>query len=109
MNRLFFCQQCGQQIQLDPSLLTMEPQPIPETTRGHLSHRLSIANKLFKLISEETDIDNPMCDECSQEFVAALEKKIHDLKKEQALYDQFLKNNPETKVAKNDVELVIYR
>ncbi|KAJ3254408.1 autophagy protein 6 [Boothiomyces macroporosus] len=84
----------------------MEPQPIPETTRGHLSHRLSIANKLFKLISEETDIDNPMCDECSQEFVAALEKKIHDLKKEQALYDQFLKNNPETKVAKNDVELL---
>ena len=98
----FFCKNCGQAIQLDPSLLSFKNVPtisnleVPDQItdyRGHLSQRLAVADKLFRIISKETRIDQPMCDDCAQEMTVVLEGQLAELVKEANSYKQFLEQH----------------
>jgi hypothetical protein len=92
----FFCQNCGQAIQLDPSLLTLGTEPTGKVDyRGHLSQRLSVADKLFKVVTKESKIEQPMCDECAQELLEILEHTLQDLQKESDSYTKYLQQIPD--------------
>jgi hypothetical protein len=58
------------------------PPPAQEEHRGNLSHRLKVANRLFDLINGISDLEHPMCQECSEELLEKLEKRLQDVRNE---------------------------
>ena len=64
--------------------------PRDEQQKGSLSHRLKIAGKLFDLISGVSDVDHPLCQDCADELVMKLEKRLGELKKEKESYAAYL-------------------
>jgi protein-arginine kinase activator protein McsA len=89
----FFCQNCGQAIQLHQSLLSSTSDQ--SDFRGHLSQRLSVADKLFRLVTKESKIEQPICDECAQELLDLLESKLLDLQKERDSYRKYSAEIPD--------------
>ncbi|KAJ3158484.1 autophagy protein 6 [Geranomyces michiganensis] len=61
-----------------------EPQ-----NRGSISHRLKTAAKLFELLSESTDVDHPLCEDCADELMMRLEKRVHESRKEKQAYEAY--------------------
>jgi hypothetical protein len=86
----FFCQNCGQAIQLDQSILVAGMDQPAKDYRGHLSQRLSVADKLFRIITKESKIEQPMCDECAQELLEHLERKLTEQQLEKDQYENYL-------------------
>lgn len=56
-----------------------------------LSHHLRSTARLFNLISSRTDIDHPLCAECTQILLSNLQKKLDETKKERDGYIAFEK------------------
>jgi Beclin-1 BH3 domain, Bcl-2-interacting len=61
----------------------------PDEHRGNLSHRLKVANRLFDLISGQSKVDHPMCQDCAEEMLVKLEKRLADLRKEKDSYASY--------------------
>ncbi|KAI8919945.1 autophagy protein Apg6-domain-containing protein [Powellomyces hirtus] len=61
-----------------------------EQQRGSLSHRLKTAGKLFDLLSEATEVDHPLCEDCADELMMRLEKRVHESRKEKQAYESYL-------------------
>ncbi|KAJ3147760.1 autophagy protein 6 [Geranomyces variabilis] len=61
-----------------------EPQ-----NRSSISHRLKTAGKLFDLLSEATDVDHPLCEDCADELMMRLEKRVHESRKEKQAYEAY--------------------
>ncbi|KAF9263395.1 APG6-domain-containing protein [Marasmius fiardii PR-910] len=68
---------------LDP--VQHAPHPPP------LSHHLRSTARLFNLISSRTDIDHPLCAECTQILLASLQRQLDETKKERDGYLAFEK------------------
>lgn len=62
-----------------------------EEQKGSLSHRLKIAGKLFELMSGVSDVDHPLCQDCADELMVKLEKRLYEVRKEKEAYDIYLK------------------
>lgn len=156
----FFCQNCGQAIQLDtgflesqtlqdsasPSFRKPQSKQLPQSANrrsslnsrlqkassgehhpqdsfiilptatyappdssdtGSLSHRLQVANRLFELISGTSTIDHPMCQECANDLLDKLEKRLIDLKSEKKAYETYLEQAENTKVPSKEADIVI--
>lgn len=88
----FFCQNCGQGLVLDPSLLSAQEEYPTSDFRGHLSQRLNVCDRLFRVISEQTCIEQPMCDDCAQEYIKQMDDKVKNLEEEYRTFEQYLKN-----------------
>lgn len=56
------------------------PNPSP------LSHRLRSTARLFNLLSSRTDIDHPLCAECTQTLLSSLQRQLDETKKERDGY-----------------------
>ncbi|KAJ3054408.1 autophagy protein 6 [Rhizophlyctis rosea] len=69
--------------------------------KGSLSHRLKIAGKLFDLISGVSDVDHPLCQDCADELVMKLEKRLGELKKEKESYAAYL-SQLQSEASEND-------
>ncbi|KAF9501941.1 APG6-domain-containing protein [Pleurotus eryngii] len=61
------------------------PNPAP------LTHHLRSTLRLFNLLSSRTDIDHPLCDECTQIILASLQRQLDETKKERDGYIAFEK------------------
>ncbi|KAI8817591.1 autophagy protein Apg6-domain-containing protein [Fimicolochytrium jonesii] len=59
--------------------------------RGSLSHKLKTAAKLFDLVSQATDVDHPLCEDCADELMVKLEKRVHEARKEKDAYEAYFK------------------
>jgi beclin 1 len=59
---------------------TEQPNPSP------LSHHLRLTARLFNLLSSRTDIDHPLCAECTQTLLSTLQKQLEETKKERDGY-----------------------
>ncbi|KAI8900643.1 autophagy protein Apg6-domain-containing protein [Globomyces pollinis-pini] len=96
----FFCQCCGQSIHLSPSLLSSNIIKsdldsfiiLDGDQRAHLSSRLTIANRLFSIISNHSNLNHPMCDDCANELLFKLDSNLLALQKESILYDNHLQS-----------------
>lgn len=59
------------------------PNPTP------ISHHLRSTMRLFNLLSSRTDIDHPLCAECTQILLSSLQRKLDETKKERDGYIAF--------------------
>ncbi|RUS21347.1 autophagy protein Apg6-domain-containing protein [Endogone sp. FLAS-F59071] len=56
-----------------------------------LSHHLKVANRLFDIMSARSDIDHPMCQECTDMLLDSLSRQLADVSRERDCYIDFLK------------------
>ncbi|TPX71204.1 hypothetical protein SpCBS45565_g01271 [Spizellomyces sp. 'palustris'] len=61
-----------------------------EQQRGSLSHRLKTAGKMFDLISHVSQVDHPLCQDCADELIIKLEKRLSEVRKEKEAYEAYL-------------------
>ncbi|KAJ6499343.1 autophagy protein Apg6-domain-containing protein [Mycena sanguinolenta] len=69
-------------------------QPPPEPTQPNpspLSHHLRSTVRLFNLLSARTDIDHPLCAECTQILLVSLQRQLDETKRERDGYIAFEK------------------
>ncbi|CAG8513138.1 6371_t:CDS:2 [Scutellospora calospora] len=59
--------------------------------RASISYRLKVANRLFDLMSSRSEIDHPMCQECTDMLLDSLSKQLTDASRERDCYIDFLK------------------
>ncbi|KAF8348382.1 beclin 1 protein [Amanita rubescens] len=73
-----------------PSSQVPEPPEQSEETElpnpSPLSHRLRSTARLFNLLSSRTDIDHPLCAECTQTLLSTLQRQLDETKKERDGY-----------------------
>lgn len=92
--------------QVGPSrLATPREQPSPRQRRRASSagdggskdgrsaqpHESERINKLFEILSARSDIDHPVCVECTEMLVDELQKKLDNANRERNLYAEYLK------------------
>ncbi|KAG9316625.1 APG6-domain-containing protein [Chiua virens] len=71
-----------------PSSVPTEPgQPNPTP----ISHHLRSTMRLFNLLTSRTDIDHPLCAECTQILLSTLQRQLEETKKERDGYLAFEK------------------
>ncbi|KIK67149.1 hypothetical protein GYMLUDRAFT_191653 [Collybiopsis luxurians FD-317 M1] len=73
-----------------PTSVTKHPDPVSPTSPP-LSHHLRSTVRLFNLISSRTDIDHPLCAECTQVLLVSLQRQLDETKKERDGYIAFEK------------------
>ncbi|KAK0504829.1 beclin 1 protein [Armillaria luteobubalina] len=68
-----------------PKAALDQPNPSP------LSHHLRSTTRLFNFLSSRTDIDHPLCAECTQILLTSLQRQLDETKKERDGYIAFEK------------------
>lgn len=61
---------------------------VPDTSKAYEMERM---NKLFEILSARSDIDHPVCVECTDMLVEELQRKLEGATKERDTYTSFLK------------------
>ncbi len=64
-----------------PALLP--PHNVPSAP---LSHHLRSTLRLYSLLSSKTEVDHPLCDECTHLLIKLLNRQLEDMKKERDMY-----------------------
>lgn len=77
------------QISNDSSSKTQSTPVSPPTSP--LSHKLKSTNKLFSLLSTKTDIEHPLCTECTDSLLKNLTEQLKDTMRERDGYIAFEK------------------
>ena len=67
------------------------PSPGERQDPTPISHHLRSTIRLFNLLSSKTDIDHPLCAECTQILLSSLQRNLDELKKERNGYLAFEK------------------
>ncbi|KAH8553449.1 autophagy protein Apg6-domain-containing protein [Umbelopsis sp. PMI_123] len=78
-----------------PQVSTLKSE---EARNNSMSRRLKVANKLFDIMSAKSDIDHPMCQECTDILLESLRRQLDDVSKERDCYIEFLKKVSESKI-----------
>lgn len=58
---------------------------------GSLSEKMEMINRLFEILSSRTDIDHPICVDCTEILLEGLQKRLSAVSKERDCYLAFLK------------------
>ncbi|KAH8119162.1 APG6-domain-containing protein [Phellopilus nigrolimitatus] len=69
---------------------TRPPGPL-HSASSPLSHKVKSTNKLFSLLSTRTDIDHPLCTECTDNLLKNLNEQLKDTMRERDGYIAFEK------------------
>ena len=62
-----------------------------EDSKSALSHQMKVSAKLFDVLSSKSDIDHPICMECTELLIDGLSKRLVNVTKERDAYVEFLK------------------
>jgi beclin 1 len=65
------------------SLISPPPHNVPPTP---LSHHLRSTLRLYSFLSSKTEVDHPLCDECTHLLIKLLNRRLEDMKKERDMY-----------------------
>lgn len=89
------------------SAATKSAQPEPPTELDHpnpspLSHHLRSTQLLLNLLSSRTDIDHPLCSECTHILLTTLTRQLEETKKERDGYIAFEKEVRKEKEREKD-------
>ncbi|KAE8351407.1 autophagy protein Apg6-domain-containing protein [Aspergillus coremiiformis] len=63
-----------------------------ELDNGSFTDQVERTNRLFEIISSRSDIDHPICTECTEMLVDGLQKQLVEATKERDAYISFLRN-----------------
>jgi len=80
-----------------PNTTASPPRRKPNSTSTNetsnlLSHKVTTTSRLFSLLSSHSDIDHPICTECTALLTAQLEKRLAFALKERDAYTIFLRD-----------------
>lgn len=64
----------------------------PNDLRQTLSHPIESATRLFEILSSRSDIDHPICSECTELLLSSLQSRLAASTKERDAYIPFLKS-----------------
>ncbi|CAG8584744.1 8705_t:CDS:2, partial [Acaulospora morrowiae] len=64
---------------------------VDDRQRASISYRLKVANRLFDIMSSKSEINHPMCQECTDMLQDSLGKQLMDASRERDCYIDFLK------------------
>ncbi|KAH0557064.1 hypothetical protein GP486_005145 [Trichoglossum hirsutum] len=70
------------------------PEPGVDDSDQHqvsLSHQMDTANRLFEVLSSRSDIDHPICVECTELLAEGMQKRLGNTARERDAYVEFLK------------------
>ncbi|KAL9081715.1 MAG: hypothetical protein Q9159_007092 [Coniocarpon cinnabarinum] len=67
------------------------PDTTPPQHEASLSRRMETSNRLFEVLSSRTDIDHPICGECTDNLTSGMEKRLNAATKDRDVYLDFLK------------------
>lgn len=59
---------------------------------GPLSHKMETATRLFEILSSRSDVDHPICVECTEILIDGMEQRLASATKERDAYAEYLKN-----------------
>ncbi|CAB4069901.1 BECN [Lepeophtheirus salmonis] len=115
-NSSFLCQRCLTPLQIDPSLTKGQinehtkaelalPDLIPSSYStdskkkgshekklpAELSHGLRMAKVLFDLVSDVSSRDHPLCEECADSLLEAMDSRLKSAEEEAQEYQAYLK------------------
>eukprot|EP00794_Sanderia_malayensis_P017487 gene17487-19236_t len=62
------------------------------TKADNLSHRLKVSAKLFDIMSNQSEVDHPLCEECTDALLNQLDEQLHIAEKELHSYKHFLED-----------------
>lgn len=62
------------------------PPPLHSVPPTPLSHHLRSTLRLYSLLSSKTELDHPLCDECTHLLIKLLNRRLEDMKKERDMY-----------------------
>ncbi|THH19845.1 hypothetical protein EW146_g1374 [Bondarzewia mesenterica] len=83
--------------------LHLEPQADPDHPNpSPLSHHLRSTQQLLNLLSSRTDIDHPLCSECTHILLSTLTRQLEEAKKERDGYIAFEKEVRKEKEREKD-------
>lgn len=77
-----------------------DPSNDPKQT---LSHQIESTTRLFEVLSSRSDIDHPICTECTELLLSSLQARLSAATKERDAYIAFLKNLNGTLPTASDV------
>jgi hypothetical protein len=72
-----------------PATTTLAAVPSEPPEPAPLSHHLRSAQRLFTLLSARTELDHPLCAECTHVALRALERQLEETRKERDGYIAF--------------------
>ena len=64
----------------------------PSSPEAPLSQRAEASTRLFEVLSSRTDIDHPICNECTDALIVGMEKRLAAATKDRDAYLDFLKH-----------------
>ena len=64
----------------------------PAHRGGNLSQQAEAANRLFEILSSRSDIDHPICSECTDLLLSSLQSRLAASTRERDVYISFLKS-----------------
>ncbi|KAL8632356.1 hypothetical protein Q9189_001928 [Teloschistes chrysophthalmus] len=65
---------------------------VPDTDTPNLSHQMSSTTHLFEILSAQSDIDHPICTECTDLLLTHLQSRLSAAQKERDTYISFLRS-----------------
>lgn len=65
--------------------------PLQVDSQAALSHKIEANNRLFEILSSRSDIDHPICNECTDLLLAQFHSRLQASTKERDAYIAFLK------------------
>lgn len=85
------CQRCQKGIIIDESLEAIDESVFANSvTDRELNSKNEVLSALWELASDSSQIDHPLCSECSQLVTFEMHKQLADLEQENDRYSQFL-------------------
>ena len=83
---------------------TIQGNDVPnEAPKQTFSHQLESTTRLFEILSSRSDIDHPICTECTELLLSQLQDRLNAATKERDAYIGFLKNLNNTIPSQSEV------
>ncbi len=79
------------------------PQDLSNDPKQSLSHQIESTTRLFEILSSRSDIDHPICIECTDLLLSSLQSRLSTSTKERDAYINFLKSLTNTVPTPADV------
>jgi len=73
---------------------------------GSLSHNMKVAANLFDIVSSNTDVDHPLCEECTDGLIDLMDQQLRLTEEEWNDYSQYLKKLESEETEDNIDELL---
>eukprot|EP00795_Rhopilema_esculentum_P013698 gene13698-4608_t len=77
---------------VDGNDFTLLGEATGATKMDNLSHKLKVSARLFDIMSGQSEVDHPLCEDCTDALLSMLDEQLHMAEKELHDYKHFLED-----------------